>query len=428
VVVENTGDVGQDVIMEWNLTRTDTGESLDAGGDTILAPANFETTYTATPNTAYVGEVRITFLALYSGTERAGAYDIFDTAAYTPPPPPPPPGGDEGGGPAGGPGGVGPGPLPEPEIEISDYPQEIATETGWPQYPSVIVNNTGLVTLHNVRVYLTGIPASWYTVQPSMLPILNAGVSKAFIINLLVPDGTEAREYFGTIKAEANETYDEKLTSVIVFGSREDLIRYQLRKLKEEFVEFKEDVNATAEEGLRDLSRVYNIIEEIQHQIDLTEGYLDAKMYDEALDSIKTGWRLLDRGRELLRDAPTSRVGLVIPDWMLTLLLILVIVILVIAVLLLKYKKKLERLFKREVPEASYAAEMIGGEGEAAAETAALPGVPAEGVDTAREQEKEKIRKVIALLEKEYNEGIISEKAYNDLRKSNEEKLNKMGG
>ena len=89
---------------------------------------------------------------------------------------------------------------------------------------------------------IDGIPSSWYTMEPRLLPILNPGVSKTFVINLLVPEGTEAKQYYGTINATSNETYDEKLTSVIVFGSREELVRYQLKKLKDAFEDFKEDV------------------------------------------------------------------------------------------------------------------------------------------------------------------------------------------
>jgi hypothetical protein len=423
VLVENTGEVSQDVYLEWNLTRTDTGESLDSGLDTFKVEGNSQRTHTVTPNTTYLGQVKITFLAYYSGTERAGAYDVFDTAEE---PTPSPPGPEPTPGPEAPEAPVGPvGPPPKPEIEIVDYPQEITTEVGWAQYPSVTVNNTGTTVLHDVRVRIDGIPSTWYTVEPLMIPLLNPGVGKTFVINLLVPEGTEAKQYFGTINATANETYDEKLTSIILFGSREELVKYQLEKLKEEFEEFKEDVNGTAEEGRLDLSKVYDKIDEIQHQIDLTEGYLDAKMFDDALNSVTTGWRLLERGRELLRTAPALRAITIfmIPDWMLMLIMILIIAILVLVILLSKYRKKIEKTFRREVPGAGAAKEMIGAgpamkgayEEEEAAEVAR------------REEERGKIKKVLNLLEREFNEGIISEKAYKELRKRNIEKLKELG-
>jgi uncharacterized membrane protein len=427
VIIENTGDIYQDAFVQWNLTRTDTGEMLKEGMDTVRIDANTEYTYTANPtDVSYIGQVRIMFIVTYSGTERAGAYEIFNTtrAPTQPPPGPDEPGPGEEPGPGPGPGPVGP--PPTAELEITQYPDEIATEAGWAQYPSVTVNNTGSAVLHNIMLTLRGIPDSWYTIQPKLIPLLNPGVSTTFVINLLVPEGAESKKYFGTLNATSNETYDEKLTSVIVFGSREELVRYQLEKLKEEFEYFKEDVNATAEEGKKDLSRVYDIVDEIQHQIDLTEGYLDAKMFDEALNSVTTGWRLLDRGRDLLRTAPllSPMTILVIPDWMIMLILLLIVAILVLVLFISKYKKRMERFFKRGVPEVKATREMVG-------VTPAIPSGPPpeeEAAAARREAEKNKIEKVLNLLEREFKEGIISEKAYNELRKRNLEKLKEMQG
>ncbi len=42
------------------------------------------------------------------------------------------------------------------------------------------------------------------------------------------------------------------------------------------------------------------------------------------------------------------------------------------------------------------------------------------------EKERMNIRRVLSLLEREYKEGLISEKAYSDLKKRNEEKLSKI--
>ncbi|MBN1896418.1 MAG: hypothetical protein JW789_01675 [Candidatus Aenigmarchaeota archaeon] len=422
VTIENTGGLSQDAFIQWNLTRVDTGESLQAGLDTVLIPGNSELTHTINPTgLSYIGDVRITFIVTYSGTEKAGAYEEFTTAeeGETPPPPPGGGGGDTG-------GEIPVGPTPVPGIEIVKYPDEIATETGWTQYPSVTVNNTGTAILRNVKLALEGIPDSWYTVTPSLIPLISPGDSDVFVVNILVPVGTEARQYYGSFNVTSDKASDSKLTSVIVFGSREELVRYQLKKLKDEFDDFKDDVNATAERKERDLTRVYDIIGEIEHQIDLTDGYLDAKMFEEALDSVTTGWRLLDRGRELLRNAPplSPSTILVIPDWLLTLILILVIVAMAMFFVLNRYKKKLDKMFmfrKRKV-EAPIMEDVIG-EGPStsrmADDTAAYE---------ARQREKEKVEKVLGLLEKEFKEGIISENAYNELRKKNVEKLKHLGG
>ena len=424
VVIENTGSVSQDAFVQWNLTRTDTGETLDAGFDTKMIDGDSEITHTISPSTSYIGEVRITFLVTYSGTEKAGAYEIFNTQAGGPPKPPGEKPGGAGG--AGGAGGGGGGAPPMPRIAIVDYPDEMATEIGWTQYPSVTVNNTGNVILHNVQLLIPGIPATWFTVDPVLMPLLRPGESQTFVIKLVVPSGIEPKQYFGVFNASSNETYAEKLTSVVVFGSREELVRYQLQKLKEALEELKADVKAEEERGVLDLTRVNDLIVEIEHQIDMTEGYLTAKMYDQALESVMTGWRLLDRARELLRTAPAARpvTILAIPDWMLMLLLILVIVALVLVMIMKKYRKKLDRMFKKELPAETRAAAEMTAVGPSVGEAFSQA---EERKAASREAEREKLRKLIALLEKEYHEGIISEKAFGELKKRNEEKLKALG-
>ena len=425
VVIENTGDDSQDAFIQWNLTRRDTGQSLEEGLDTVLVPANSEITHSIYPSgISYLGEAKITFVVTYSGTEKAAAYKYFNTTEAPPSGPSPPPGGG-GGGEGGAPAGPA-GPPPVPSIEISKYPEEITTETGWTQYPSVTVNNTGTAVLHNVKVVLEGIPDSWYNVTPKLLPLLNPGWTEIFTFNIFVPPGTEARQYYGTINASSDEAYDEKLTSIIVFGSREDLVRYQLKKLKQAFEEFKEDVDVEEKRGEKDLSRVKDIIGEIQHQIELTEGYLDARMFDEALDSVTTGWRLLDRGRELLRNAPPLKPTTIIeiPDWMLTLILLLTIVVLALVIVANRYKKRLEKIFefRKRSPELSTGKELLE-LGPSASRTR----FDAEAA-ARKEEEKQKIEKVLSLLEREFKQGIISETAYNELRKRNIEKLKALGG
>jgi hypothetical protein len=122
---------------------------------------------------------------------------------------------------------------------------------------------------------------------------------------------------------------------------------------------------------------------------------------------------------------------LIIPDWMIMLILVLVILVLMLLLLFNKYKKRINYLFRREVPEAREAQEITGPAGpeEELGGGAAAPEEEARAAEAARAAaEKQKIQKVLNLLEKEYNEGIISEKAYNELTKRNLEKLKKLGG
>ena len=57
VVTENTGGVVQDLVLTWNLTRTDTSSQLSAGADTFAVNPYSTRTWTVYPSTSYVGDV-----------------------------------------------------------------------------------------------------------------------------------------------------------------------------------------------------------------------------------------------------------------------------------------------------------------------------------------------------------------------------------
>ncbi len=101
VILENIGNNPTDLFLQWNLTRTDTGETLDSGFDTIgvgITPI----THRISPTTSYVGQTKITFMGTYLDTEKAAAYKIFSTTKGGDTPTAPGTGGGSGGGSGGG--------------------------------------------------------------------------------------------------------------------------------------------------------------------------------------------------------------------------------------------------------------------------------------------------------------------------------------
>ena len=75
------GEGVTDIVVDWNLTRTDTDELLDSGQDTIGVTG--QQIHTIVPSTTYIGETQITFLGTWSLTEKAGAQKTF-TITSTP--------------------------------------------------------------------------------------------------------------------------------------------------------------------------------------------------------------------------------------------------------------------------------------------------------------------------------------------------------
>jgi uncharacterized membrane protein len=408
-IVENTGSATFDVFIEWNLTRTDTGEMLDSGLDTVRIDGNTEHTYTFYPgrnnDIDYVGEVRITIIAYYSGTEKAGAYEIFDTevgvTTTTVPGPGPSPG------PAPSPPEEAPAPPPAvAKIEIVKYPQEMTIERGWVRYPSIIVNNTGETSLRDIVLTITGIPGSWYTIEPAKLDLLPVGDSVIFNIKLEVPISADATEYYGMFKVDSSKASDEKMFALLVFESREELLEYEIKKLKKEIQDFEAEVERAKEQG-KDVREVERLLEEAKIQVGYAEDYLLRKMYDDALESVFVARNLLDRAKYALSIAPYIE-HIFLPTWLIIVLIILAIVILAIFIWSRRMGIDLSRIMRPSMKEVKEAVQVVKEKPE---EKEALLA------------ERDKVNRMLKLLETERKEGIISNKAYKELKFRNETKL-----
>jgi hypothetical protein len=121
------------------------------------------------------------------------------------------------------------------------------------------------------------------------------------------------------------------------------------------------------------------------------------------------GWGLIDRARYILANAPFVQTLLltVFPPWLIILLAIMVIIVIVSLVMMRNMRGTSEKIFRMQIPGAKPKTVMA----ERIEEK--------EGLET----EKAKIMRVLALLEKEFNEGLITEKAYNDLASRNRTRL-----
>jgi hypothetical protein len=196
VVAENTGGADKDLFLYWNLTREDTGEVLDSGLETFMVSENSERTWFVSPITDYVGQVRITFLGYYSGTEKAGAYDIFSTTSNQTPPIQPP-GGSPGGS---GPGGGGPAATTNLTKEKSESLEIIAQRIIYlseniEKNVTVRVKNTGGKSLANLKLILENLSPKIYTISPSKINELSKNSEAEFIITFNVNDVPEEIDF-----------------------------------------------------------------------------------------------------------------------------------------------------------------------------------------------------------------------------------------
>ncbi|MCK4531368.1 MAG: hypothetical protein KAT94_00725, partial [Candidatus Aenigmarchaeota archaeon] len=304
----------------------------------------------------------------------------------------------------------------EPKIEITKYSPEIGVELDSIKYPTVEVKNTGGTILRNVRLIIMGIPSPWVEeITPSVMDELTVGNASTFTIKLRIPAIAEAGEYIGKFIADANMIRDEKTFSLTVFETRAQLIRWEIERLKEALRELEVDIENAKKVG-KDVSEVEPYVDRIREQIEIAEDYLDKKMYDESMSAVHTGWSLLETARYYLSIAPFVEILIetIFPPWLIAVLIIMISVIAILLFFVKKMKGVFDRIFRVQAP---------GVPGRAV-----KPSMVVEKMKEREtlEREKSNVQRVLNLLEREYKEGLISEKAYIDLKKRNEVKLAKI--
>jgi len=397
VEIENKGNVGQDAFIEWKLTKVESGEILAAGAETVFIPANSIKTHTIYPVTNYLGSVKITFLVYYSGTERAGAYLIFTTRPAPSPPLPAMP-------------TMEVVRLAVPKIEIVEWTKEIEIERGWIGFLLATVKNVGEVDLPNITVSVKGIDASWVEVPENFS--LKVGENRSISVKFAVPINVPSGNYKGVILVSSLNTKDEKEFLLRVFASRAELIYYQIQTLKQSL---KDLINKTleAEKEGKDVKMVKEMLDIIRENIGLAEKYLDRKMYDEASEMVRLARNQLEKANyelQILQPIAKPFYEVVIEDvkrWFALMVFFISAGIFAIVYLMIKSKKQME--VREELS------------------LSALKNVLTRLMVTQKlEREKERIEKILSLLEKQYREGLISEESYRELKMKNEELLSQI--
>ncbi|MCK4336172.1 MAG: hypothetical protein KAW40_05625, partial [Candidatus Aenigmarchaeota archaeon] len=208
---------------------------------------------------------------------------------------------------------------------------------------------------------------------------------------------------------------DEKTFSLTVFETKAQLIRWEIERLKEALRELEVNIENAKKVG-KDVSEVEPYVDRIREQIEIAEDYLDKKMYDESMSAVHTGWSLLETARYYLSIAPFVEILIetIFPPWLIAVLIIMISVIAILLFFVKKMKGVFDRIFRVQAP---------GVPGRAV-----KPSMVVEKMKEREtlEREKSNVQRVLNLLEREYKEGLISEKAYMDLKKRNEVKLAKI--
>ncbi|MCX6815061.1 MAG: NEW3 domain-containing protein [Candidatus Aenigmarchaeota archaeon] len=400
LIVENMGEAGQDVDIDyWVSDGTQTWYSTSEAAYT--PPQNnltlLRSAYIFSNQNLGMHTLNVMVNYSYLNPPITKNATFMVTEGGVQPPQPPGPGAPPGEAPA-GPGGAG------PEIKITEYPDELGVEAGVSRIVNIKIKNVGGDDANNISISISGIDASWFELGYSLIAKLKPNETNIIPLQIIVPSGTKSGEFIVKIKAEATGTKDQKIFKLRIFTSKKELIEFELARLKAKTEELEMKANQIKNEF--DVEEVFKLIDQIRKRINESEGYLSDQKYDAALGSIYAGWELYNRAAYLLETAAPKK-PFEIPWWLVLIILVLLGIVIFLMVVLRKLSLNIKVLLRGRYTEAKTIAGIV-------------KKVPV--VDDLR-AEKEKIERMLSLLETQYKQGIISKEAYDGLRTSSEQKL-----
>ncbi|MCX6819230.1 MAG: NEW3 domain-containing protein [Candidatus Aenigmarchaeota archaeon] len=290
------------------------------------------------------------------------------------------------------------------KIDIIDYPKEVEVERGWMKYANLKVNNTGSTVLNNIKLSIAGVPSDWLEITPEQIKYLMHDASENFSLRLAVPVTAKPGNY--PINLTVTSEASTSVSSIIrVFSSNAELILFNLETIRNRLSEL-ENATLKAESAGRNVTAIMNMLYEIKDMVRIAEKYTDMNDYDTALAMIKTIKDMLDKaGTEL-------EISQIIASRPLeTSYLLLIIIIIVILIVVIYWLNKRMKLFEKSMKQYIF-------------ETKRL----VVGRKTVTELQKEKgiIEKMLKILKKEYDEGLISKNSYEELKNNNEKRLSEI--
>ena len=403
IVIDNKGEVTQDVFVEYWISD-EQGNQYSAYSEAVLTPELTLTSFTRSiyvPSTLAPGMYYLNAKVTYDRVQppihvnktffviQAKVAPTYKTQRIVIPAPT----------------------LPTPKVTapleaallIEKYSKNISIARGFSQVEIVSVRNVGNLDLENVTLEIVGLPTDWYNITPLKVAKLEKNQVVNFVITFSVPKNVLPGSYQATFLVSSGLVSDEKKFSLTVYKSLEELIKEELRKVENEYIELLADTKLAKKEG-KDTSAVESLIDEIQKGMDRAKDYFEAKEFEKTLDELTNVKNLIERAREILSSlkVPTKPKKPLIP----TFVLVILIIALPLAVILILFVKKRKVKFKVALPKIE-----LRRKKEEAFEV---------------EKEIERLRRLLKVLEKERKEGIISLTAYNEMKRNILNKLKRL--
>jgi len=414
ITIENKGEVTQDVFVDYTVTSVATGTVYYTASEAMLTPAFSNQTFTRGASifsTQPLGTYTLKAVVRYDNTQPAinasTTFNVIAKKSTTQPS-----GGGGGGGGAGGTVTTLVTNTQTPEILasifIEKYNSDVVLYPGFKRIEYVVVRNTGKIGLSNIVVNIVGLPTEWFNITPESYKQLGPDNSSVFLVEYNVPEDAQLGDYRATIIAASVSASEQKTVNIRIVKSISDLILEEIRKLKEEMKNLLIEIGIAKNQG-KNIKDVILITDQADEKIKSAERNLDLNNTQTAFHDITDARVLIEKAKDLLSrlEAPEEKSI----DLFLLLLLLALIGGTSGGLYVMKKKNALPKHAPLTIAHFSSIIEKIrGGKRD----------------DTALMKEKEKISRMLSVLENEKREGIVSEEAYREMRKTVESRLEKI--
>ena len=413
LVAENKGEVTQDIYVEYTV---ETGnETYYRASEAVLTPAGTVQRFTRSayiysnqPLGNYLLRAKVTYSSVVPSVLVNQSFIVISEENFTYPEPPAPLPPIYTYGPSGGFVTTYP-PAPTEKISssilISDYSTNITLARNLKKIESVTVKNNGIYNLSNVSLYLIGIPTTWYNITPESYVVLGKDESAVFLVEFNVPRNAKEGSYTGNFIASSGVVTDQKQTNIVIYQTMLELLKDELRGVKRDIESLKVDIKIAEREG-KDVTNVLIITNETDNQILQAEIDMDNDELESALDRVDNAINLLKKARNLLDSLKTEESSQAQFPLMTLVIILLAIVAIIAALTYLWKKKKLERVR----PYVMTLGKLV--------ESVKSRQAPASTGSEKLLAEREKISRMLMVLEREKNQGMISQLSYEKMKKS----------
>ncbi|MFH8086769.1 MAG: NEW3 domain-containing protein [Candidatus Aenigmatarchaeota archaeon] len=233
--------------------------------------------------------------------------------------------------------------IGKPAMQI-DYPEKITITQGESKLFSVIVKNTGQVSLKNMRLAIS-LPSSFsIEINPKEIFKIIPNETAVFLVYLTIPNQTLPGTYPLDFEVITDKIKEGRRISVEVVSALPDIekeVKETIEYYEYLILEIQNQIDAASLKGI-DVSKVQESLDKAKIALEQAKTYYNVGNYLDAK-------RKLDEVKDCLQETVFLLSLALIPVYypafpLLPLILILIIVLVIIIVLILSRRKKKEEL------------------------------------------------------------------------------------